>query len=124
MRARRVPARRQIDERPPSEELRLEPEQEREPEHLPAPRVNGPGGTVRADRSRAAFGGHRQGDAGEQEEHRSAEPVDEHGHEETVVVTVGLARPGVGDMGGNHDHHRDAARGIEVGLAIGQGWTS
>jgi hypothetical protein len=39
-------------------------------------------------------------------------------------VSVGLARPGIGDVGADHDHDRDAAEGIEVGLAIAQGRTS
>jgi phosphoribosylformylglycinamidine (FGAM) synthase-like enzyme len=79
---------------------------------------------VGADPARAALGRHRQRDAGQEQEHRGGKAVDEHCGEVPVVVPVGVARPRVGDVGADHDDDGDAAKGIEVGLALGQDRTS
>ena len=114
----------QVDERSPAKELGLDPEQERQSEDLPATRLDGAGGLGRSEPPRSALGGHRQGDAREHQEHRRRETVEENLIEEPAIVAIGLPRPRVRDVSPHHDHDSDAAKSVEIELALRQGRSS
>ena len=60
-----------------------------------------------------ALGRHGQRDPCEHQEHRRGQAVDEDLIEEPAVVTIGLPRPRVGDVGHHHHHDGDAPQGVE-----------
>ena len=115
----------QIDERAPAEQLRLDAEQEGQPEDLPSADPHGTRGFRAPNPSRARLSAAiASATPASIRNIGAAEAVDEDLIEEPAVVTIGLPRPRVGDVGHHHDHDSDAAQGVEVGLALGQDRTS
>ncbi len=99
----------------PSEDPRLEPEEEGQPEDLePTPDHGVCRPTEAAGPAQVRSRGQRDRDAGEEEEQRGAPAADDHQHAEGGALAIGRGGPTVEQVSLDHQQHGDAAQPVEM----------